>query len=94
MKFKVYEVELEWSTEKDDDRQSFLYADYDDAVVKFKELIEEQKKVDWIAEALVKENDDWFQSELTETIDCWCISVDYQLDYMYSVVTITEREVF
>ena len=93
MKFKVYEVELEWNTGKDDDRQSFLYVDYNDAVAKFKELIEEQKKIDWIEEALVMDDNDWYQSELTEMVDYWCISVDYQLDRMYSAVTITEREV-
>jgi hypothetical protein len=94
MKFKVYEVELEWCTEKDDDKQSFLYANYEDAVVKFKELVEEQKKVDWIEEALTRENDNWYQSELVEKVDYWCLNIDYQLDHMYSVVCITEREVF
>ena len=71
-----------------------MYTSYDDAVAKFKELVEEQKKVDWIEEALVTENDDWYQSELTESIDYWCIAVDCNLDRMYSVVTIIEREVF
>ena len=94
MKFKVYEVILEWYTGKDDDKQSFLYANYEDAVVKFKELVAEQKKVDWIEEALTRENNDWYQSELVEKVDYWCLSIDCQLDHMYSVVYITEREVF
>lgn len=94
MKFKVYEVELEWCTDKDDDRQTFLYANYEDAVAKFKELIEEQKKVDWVEEALNTESDDWYASELVATVDYWGIHIDYNLDRMYSAVSITEREVF
>lgn len=93
MKFKVYEVELEWNTGKDDDKQSFLYADYEDAVAKFKELVKEQKKIDWVAEALTSESDDWYQSELIDMIDYWCIIIDCNLDRWYSAVTITEREV-
>lgn len=94
MKFKVYEVEFEWSTDKDDYKQSFLYAIYDDAVAKFKELVEEQKKVDWVAEALVRESDDWYQSELIDVIDYWCVTIDCNFDRLYSSVTIIEREVF
>lgn len=94
MKFKVYEVELEWSTDKDDDKKSFLYANYDDAVARFKELVEEQKKIDWVEEALTRKSDDWYQSTLIDMIDYWCVIIDCNLDRMYSSVTITEREVF
>ena len=94
MKFKIYEVTLEWNTEKDDDHQSFLYAEYEDAVAKFKELVEEQKKVDWIAEGLEKGDDDFYHYELTEQVDYWYFGADYFLDRMYSVVTIEERKVF
>ena len=94
MKFKVYEVELWWSTGKDDYKQSFLYANYEDAVAKFKELVEEQKKNDWVEEALTRESDDWYQSELIDMIDYWCVIVDCNFDRLYSGVAITEREVF
>ena len=94
MKFKIYEVTLEWNTGKDDDKQSFLYADYEDAVAKFKELVEEQKKVDWIDEGLKSESDEFYQYELTEQVDYWYFGVDCFLDRMYSVVVIEERKVF
>lgn len=94
MKLMVYEVELEWNTGKDDNKQSFLYANYEDAVAKFKELVEEQKKIDWVDEALTRESDDWYQSELIDMIDYWCVIVDCNFDRLYSSVTITEREVF
>ena len=93
MKFKVYEVTLEWNTGKDEDTKSILYANYEDAVAKFKEFIEEQKRVDWIAEGLADGNNDGYEYELTERIDYWCFSRDYFLDHMYSVVMIEEREV-
>ena len=94
MKFKIHEVVLEWDTGKDGDTESFLYADYEDAVAKFKELVEKQKKIDWIAEGLTKDSDEVYRYELCEEIDHWCFSVDYFLDRMYSAVTIIIREVF
>lgn len=94
MKFKIHEVVLEWDTGKDGDTESFLYADYEDAVAKFKELVEKQKKVDWIEEGLTKDSDEIYHYELYEEIDHWCFSADYFLDHMYSSVTIIEREVF
>ena len=96
MKFKIYEVERVRDDGKDEHKLQFWYLDYADAVERFKKLVEEEKKVDWIEEALAtKDADDiWYQSELTEEVDCWCIAVDYHLDRMYSAVTITEREVF
>ena len=94
MKFMVYEVELDWNTGKDDHKQSFLYANYEDAVAKFKELIEEQKKIDWVEEALTRESDDWYESTLIDMIDYWCVIVDCNFDRFYSSVAITEREVF
>jgi hypothetical protein len=94
MKFKVYEVELEWDDIKNGDRQSFLYANYEDAVAKFKELVEQQKKVDWIEEGLTEGNGDGYEYELTEQVDYWCFSRDYFLDHCYSAVTIEERKVF
>ena len=94
MKFKVYEVVLKWNTGKDDHKQSFLYANYEDAVAKLKELVEEQKKIDWVEEALTRESDDWYKSMVVDTIDFWYVDVDCNFDTLYSSVTITEREVF
>lgn len=94
MKFKIYEVTLEWNTGKDDDTESFLYAEYEDAVAKLKELVEKQKKVDWIEEGLAKDSDEIYHYELYEEIDHWHFSVDYFFSHMYSSVTIIEREVF
>ena len=91
MKFKVYEVELQWNTDKDEDRQSFLYADYEDAVVKFKELIEEQKKVDWIEEGLASDDEKY---ELFEKVDFWGFYAEYLWSDWRSEISIIEREVF
>ena len=94
MKLKIYEVERVRDDGKDEHKLQFWYLDYADAVEKFKKLVEEEKQVDWIEEALTMENDEHYRSELREAVDYWCVTVDYYLDCMYSAVTITEREVF
>lgn len=94
MKLKVYEVQRARMDGKDEYSTEFLYLDYADAVEKFKQLVEEEKKIDWIEEALTTESDEHYKPELREEVDYWCVSVHYGLDCMYSAVTITEREVF
>lgn len=88
-KFKVYEVTRVRNDRKDEYFVEYLFADYADAVVKFKELIAEEKKVDWIEEAL--KNGD---CELTEQINLWGIYVEHFLDTYRSKVEIIEKEVF
>lgn len=90
MKFKVYEVVRTRDEEKDDYRESFLYAEYTDAVKKFKALIEEEKNVDWIEEGL--ESDDT-KYELIEQIDFWGFYVDDVWSFWKSEISIIEREV-
>ena len=91
MKLKVYEVTRVRIEDKDDYEDSFLYAEYADAVNKFKELIKEEKKVDWIEEGLSSDDERY---ALIESVDCWSFCAD---DFWYtwsSEVSITEREVF
>ena len=94
MKLKVYEVERIRDDGSDEHRLQFLYLDYADAVAKFKELIEEEKKIDWIEEALTTEDDKYYEVDLSECVDYWGIYVSNMLDRMYSEVKITTREVF
>ena len=94
MKLKVYEVERVRDDGSDEHRLKFLYLDYANAVDRFKKLIEEEKKVDWIEEALSDNYDADYTCELTESVDYWGFYVEHMLDRMYSEVTITEREVF
>ena len=49
MKFKVYEVKATRLEEKDDYEQSFLYVEYEDAVAKFKELVETKNQAESMA---------------------------------------------
>ena len=91
MKLKVYEVERIRIEDKDDYEDSFLFAEYSDAVKKFKELIEEEKKIDWIEEGL--ESDD-ARYELIEKVDFWGFYAEDFWNDWKSEVTITEREVF
>ena len=88
MKFVVYEVKRIRREEKDDYVDSFLYADYADAVVKFNELVEDEKQVDWIEEALINKT-----CELFDTIDCWGVYVDNLFSDYVSEVVIEAREV-
>ena len=90
MKLKVYEVERIRIEDKDDYEDSFLFAEYSDAVKKFKELIEEEKKVDWIEEGL--ESDDT-RYELIEKVDFWGFYAEDFWNDWKSEVAITEREV-
>lgn len=92
MKFKVYEVKRVRDDGKDDYVDSFLYADYVDAVAKFKQLVEEEKKVDWIEELF--ELNDKTLYEVIEDIDFWGLYAADFWDYLKSEVSITEREVF
>lgn len=92
MKFKVYEVTRVRDDGKDDYVDSFLYADYVDAVAKFKQLVEEEKKVDWIEELF--ELNDKTLYEVIEDIDFWGLYAADFWDYLKSEVSITEREVF
>ena len=94
MKLKIYEVERVRDDGKDEHRLQFWYLDYADAVDKFKKLVEEEKKVDWIEEALTSENDEHYETELIECVDYWGIYVSNMIDRMYSEVKITVREVF
>ena len=89
MKFTVYEVKRIRREEKDDYEDSFLYAEYPDAVAKFNELVEEEKKVDWIDEALADKT-----CELFDAIDYWGIYVEHGFDNGVSEVIIEAREVF
>lgn len=89
MKFVVYEVKRIRREEKDDYVDAFLYADYADAVVKFNELVEAEKQVDWIEEALANKT-----CELFDTIDYWGVYVDNLFSDYVSEVTIETREVF
>lgn len=89
MKFVVYEVKRIRREEKDDYVDAYLYADYADAVVKFNELVEEEKQVDWIEEALDNKT-----CELFDTIDYWGVYVDNLFSDYVSEVTIETREVF
>lgn len=90
MKFKVYEVKAIRVEEKGDYEQLFLYANYEDAVAKFKELIETEKKVGWIEEGLA--SDDTLY-ELVENIDFWGFYADAFWCDWKSEVFIEEREV-
>lgn len=90
MKFKIYEVKRVRDDGQDDYADLFLYADYNDAVVKFKKLIEEEKKVDWIEDVL-EFNDGRY--EVIENIDFWGIYVDDFWRDLRSEVSIEEREV-
>ncbi len=89
MKLKIYEVERIRDDGKDEHRLQFWYLDYADAVEKFKKLIEEEKKVDWIEEALADN-----EYNLFECVDYWGVYVEHMFDRMYSEVKIEEREVF
>jgi hypothetical protein len=91
MKFKVYEVKATRLEEKDDYEQSFLYAEYEDAVAKFKELVEAEKKVDWIEEGLASDDERY---ELFENVDFWGFYAEDFWNDWRSEVTIIEREVF
>ena len=91
MKFKVYEVQAIRVEDKDDYEQSFLYAEYEDAVAKFKELVEAEKKVDWVEEGLASDNERY---ELFENVDFWGFDAEYLWSSWRSEVTIKTREVF
>ena len=91
MKFKVYEVKAIRVEDKDDYEQSFLYAEYEDAVVKFKELVAAEKQVDWIAEGLASSDENY---ELYENVDFWGFYAEDLWNDWRSEVTIIEREVF
>ena len=91
MKFKVYEVKATRLEEKDDYEQSFLYTGYEDAVAKFKELVEAEKKVDWIEEGLASDSNKY---ELYENVDFWGFYAEDMWSDWRSEVTIIEREVF
>lgn len=91
MKLKVYEVKRYRVEDKDDYEDSFLYAEYHNAVNKFKDIIEEEKMVDWIEEGL-ESNDARY--ELIEAIDFWGFYAEDFWNDWKSEVTITEREVF
>lgn len=88
MKFVVHEVKRIRREEKDDYVDSFLYADYADAVVKFNELVEEEKQIDWVEDALENKT-----GELFDTIDYWGIYVDNMFSNYVSEVIIEAREV-
>ena len=88
MQLIVYEVERIRDDGKDEHILKFWYLDYPAAVNKFKKFVEEEKKVDWIEEALSENN-----GELIESVDYWGIYVEHMLDRMYSEVKITAREV-
>ena len=91
MKFKVYEVKSLRVEEKDDYEESFLYTEYDDAVVKFKELVEEEKHIDWIEEGLASDDERY---ELYENVDFWGFYAEDFWSPWKSEVSIIEREVF
>lgn len=91
MKFKVYEVKSLRVEEKDDYEESFLYAEYDDAIEKFKELVEEEKQVDWIEEGLASDDERY---ELYENVDFWGFYAEDLWNNWKSEVSIIEREVF
>ena len=90
MKLKVYEVKRVRDDGKNDYVDLFLYADYADAVVKFKELIEAEKKIDWIEEGL-ESNDERY--EVIENVDFWGFYADDFWNNLKSEVSIEEREV-
>jgi hypothetical protein len=96
MKFTVYEVTRVRREEKDDYEDSFLYAEYYDAVAKFNELVEKEKQVDWIEECIEMgvNNDEGREIDIMETVDYWGIYVEDFFTRWSSEVTITEREVF
>ena len=91
MKLKVYEVKRVRDDGKDDYVDSFLYADYADAVNKFKQFIKEEEKIDWIEEGLKSDDDKY---TVIKGIDFWRFYVDDFLDNLRSEVLIEEREVF
>ena len=91
MKLKVYEVERIRIEDKDDYEDSFLFAEYSDAVKKFKELIEEEKKIDWIEEGLESDDERY---ELIEKVDFWGFYAEDFWNDWKSEIAITEREVF
>jgi hypothetical protein len=91
MKFKVYEVKAIRIEDKCDYEQSFLYADYEDAVAKFKELVEAEKNVDWIEEGLFSDDERY---KLFENVDFWGFYAESLWNDWRSEVTIIEREVF
>ena len=91
MQLKVYEVTRIRVEDKDDYEDSVLYADYTDAVAKFKEFVDEEKKVDWIEEGLESDNERY---QLIENVDFWGFYAEDFWNDWKSEVTITEREVF
>lgn len=90
MKFKVYEVKRVRDDGKDDYIDSFLYADYKDAVVKFKQFIEEEKKIDWIEEGLASDDKRY---TVIESVDYWGFYAEDLWNTLRSEVSIEEREV-
>ena len=91
MKFKVYEVKAIRMEDKDDYEQSFLYAEYADAVAKFNEIVEAEKKIDWIEEGLTSDNEKY---ELFENTDFWGFYAQKLWGDWHSEVVIETREVF
>lgn len=92
MKFTVYEVAIMHFDKEHDIRETFLYAEYKDAVNKFKELIEKAKQIDWIKEGLENVGNRKYVLEDTK-LDYWRFWLDEILDYMDYEVSIEEREV-
>lgn len=64
----VYTIKFDWSTDDDCGCELELYNDYDDAVKRFNEMIENEKNPDlsWVSDAF---DDDAFDDE------------NYELDY-------------
>ena len=90
MKFKVYEVKTIQFNGITDYEQSFLYANYQDAVKGFKELVKEAKKINWVEEGLKSDNNKYI---LKNNINYWSFHIDEALNYKSYEVSIEEREV-
>ena len=94
MKMKIYEVSRVRDDGDDEYKLQFLYLNYEDAVAKFKQLVAEEEKVDWIEEGFENLDDEEHYSFVCTT-DLWMFaSVHNICDVCTSIVEIKAREVF
>lgn len=79
----VYMIKFYWSTDDDQGCETELYNDYDDAVKRFNEMIENEKNPDlsWVADAFCDKDFDDENYEL-----------DYRLGTEYMYWSVSKRD--
>ena len=98
----VYVVMLEWATTDDAGVDYYLYKNYNGALKKFIDLMEDELNPDisWVADAFDENGEvkDGFELDCNtdnkHSGDCdlyWRISATY--DYRYSYITLTKKEI-